>query len=87
MLAIKRQRSIVSGVLCNAITNAPTEYQSSANVKIERRPKRSESQLKASVPMNMPANIAATKLAIPCRSNKLCVVGEKRPSLNSPIAT
>ena len=87
MLAINRQRSIVSGVFCNAMTNAPTEYQSSANVKIERRPKRSESQLKTSVPMNMPANIAATKLANPCRSNKPCVVGEKRPSLNSPIAT
>ena len=33
---------------------APIEYQSSAKVKIERRPKRSDSQLKASVPMNMP---------------------------------
>ena len=53
MLAISRQRSIISGVLCNAMMKAPTEYHSSAKVKIERRPKRSESQLKTSVPMNM----------------------------------
>ena len=67
--------------------NAPTEYQSSAKVKIERRPKRSETQLKTSVPMNRPANSAATKLAKPWRSNRPCVVGVKMPSLNSPIAT
>ena len=66
---------------------APTEYQMSAKVKIERRPKRSDSQLKASVPMNSPANSAATKLAKPCRSNRPCVVGLKMPALNSPSAT
>ena len=55
MLAISRQRSIISGVFCNAMMKAPTEYHSSAKVKMERRPKRSESQLKTSVPMNIPA--------------------------------
>src|SRR5215469_13769608 len=47
---------------------APIEYQSSAKVKIERRPNRSDSQLNASVPMNRPRNKAATKLAKPFRS-------------------
>jgi len=65
---------------------APIEYQSSANVKIERRPNRSDSQLKASVPMNRPKNSAATKLAKPLRSNRPCVVGVKMPALNRPIA-
>ena len=66
---------------------APIEYHSSAKVKIERRPKRSDSQLKASVPMNMPAKPAAMKLAKPWKSNIPCVVGVKMPSLNRPIAT
>ena len=44
---------------------APIEYHSSAKVKIERRPKRSDSQLNTSVPMNRPVNSAATKLAKP----------------------
>ena len=87
MLAISRQRSIVSGVFCKAMMKAPTEYHSSAKVKMDRRPKRSESQLKTSVPINIPAKSAATKLAKPCRSNKPWVVAVKRPSLNSPMAT
>ena len=69
------------------MTSAPIEYQSSAKVKIERRPKRSETQLNASVPMNMPAKPAATKLANPCRSNNPCVVGLNSPALNNPGAT
>ena len=66
---------------------APIEYQSSAKVKIERRPRWSDSQLKASVPTNMPAKPDAIKLAKPCRSNRPDVVGLNKPSLNSPIAT
>ena len=69
------------------MTSAPIEYQSSAKVKIERRPKRSDTQLKASVPMNIPAKPAATKLAKPCRSNNPDVVGLNRPALNIPDAT
>ena len=42
MLAMNRQRSMLSGVCWNAMMNAPIEYQSSAKVKIERRPKRSD---------------------------------------------
>ena len=38
MLAMKRHRSMVSGVFWNAMINAPTEYHSNAKVKIERRP-------------------------------------------------
>jgi len=87
MLATKRQRSMLSGVFWNAMMKAPTEYQSNEKVKIERRPKRSDSQLKAIVPMNSPANSAATKLAKPCRSNNPVVVGLKMPALNSPSAT
>ena len=68
------------------MTNAPIEYQSSAKVKIERRPNRSESRLNASVPMNKPKNNAATKLAKPFRSNSPCVVGVNRFALNRPIA-
>jgi len=49
------------------MTKAPIEYHSSAKVKIERRPNRSDSQLKASVPMKRPRNRAATKLAKPFR--------------------
>ncbi len=87
MLAMNRHRSMVCGVVWNAMISAPAEYQSSAKVKIERRPKRSESQLKASVPMNIPANSEATKLAKPCRSNRPCVVGLNSPALNMPSAT
>ena len=65
---------------------APTEYHNSAKVKIERRPKRSDSQEKAMVPMNRPRNSAATKLAKPCRSNSPAVVGLKMPALNRPMA-
>src|SRR5215470_12122697 len=36
------------------MTKAPIEYHSSTKVKIERRPNRSDSQLKASVPMKRP---------------------------------
>ncbi len=86
MLAMSRHRSMVSGVFWNAITSAPTEYHNSAKVKIERRPKRSDSQEKASVPMKRPRNSAATKLAKPCRSNSPWVVGRNRPDLNSPMA-
>ncbi len=77
---------MVADVDWNAMMKAPTEYHNSAKVKIERRPKRSDSQLKASVPMNRPRNNAATKLAKPCRSNRPCVVGLKMPPLNRPIA-
>ena len=69
------------------MTKAPIEYQSSAKVKIERRPNRSDSQLNASVPMNSPRNKAATKLAKPFRSNRPWVVGVNIPALNRPIAT
>ena len=65
---------------------APTEYHSSAKVKIERRPKRSDSQLNTSVPMNRPVNSAATKLAKPFRSNSPWVVGVKILALNRPMA-
>src|SRR6516225_1973445 len=67
------------------MTKAPIEYQSSAKVKIERRPNRSDSQLKASVPVNRPRKSAATKLAKPFRSNRPCVVGVKMPALNRPV--
>ena len=89
MPAMNRHRSIPSGVVWNAMMKAPTEYQSSAKVKIERRPKRSESQLKASVPTNNPENSAAMKLAKPCGSKMLAVGdgGLKSPVLNNPIAT
>ena len=66
------------------MTSEPSEYHSSAKVKIERRPKRSESQLNAMVPMNRPVNSAAMKLAKPSRSNRPCVVGLNRPPLEQP---
>ena len=43
----------------------PTEYHSREKVKMERRPNRSQIQLKKSEPTNSPAKSAATKLAKP----------------------
>ena len=62
------------------MTKVAIEYQTSAKVKIVRRPKKSESGLSSMVPMNMPRKVAATRLAKPWTSKNPRVVGTMIPA-------
>ena len=53
----------MTGSLCSAMIADDAAYQSSETVKIVRRPNRSATKPNRMVPMNRPANSAATKLA------------------------
>ena len=52
------------------MTKVQAEYQRREKLKMERRPKRSATELKQSVPTKSPAKRAATKLAKPCDSQE-----------------
>src|SRR5215472_17266433 len=79
--AIKRQRTKPTSVDCSAMIRVASEYQTRAKVKIVRRPKKSDSGLSNTVPMNMPAKVAAIRLAKPWTSKKPCVVDAIIPAL------
>ncbi len=82
--AINRQRSISAASRINAITSVAAEYQTSEYVKVAFRPKRSDIQLKISVPKNMPAKPADTKLAKPRSANGDGAAATNSPSRISP---
>ena len=84
--ATKRQKTRPTSVDCSAIIRVASEYQTRAKVKIVRRPKKSDSGLSSIVPMNMPAKVAAIRLAKPWTSKNPCVVGSMIPALKRPGA-
>jgi len=79
-----RQIKMCGAECWKAITTLAAEYHSSEQVKITRRPERSAVKLKSDVPMNNPANVAATKLASPVNPKKDAEVLENIPLRTSP---
>ena len=74
MPAMKRQTLRPSAPVCVAMAAEATAYHSSEMVKMVRRPNRSATKPNTIVPMNSPANSAATKLATPELPNRPGVV-------------
>jgi hypothetical protein len=85
--ATNRQLLRPKAVVWKAITRLAALYQSSDQVNIARRPNRSARKPQAMVPINNPANNAATKLATPVEPNRPGVVGVRIPALTRPGAT
>ena len=84
MAAMKRHRSTISADDWNAMTAVASEYQTSENVKMERRPSRSAMKPNPTQPTHMPANVQNTKKPTPCGSKKPAGVLVKRPPETRP---
>lgn len=82
MLAMKRQMSTPAAVSWNAMIAVQMEYQTSEEMKIARRPKRSATKPKPMQPTNMPAKVQNTKNPIPLIENRLAAL-----LVNIPLAT
>lgn len=76
MPAISRHRLISGAVVCSAMISVAAEYQSSETVKTVRRPYLSARPARKNVPMNKPANDAATNAPSPETPKKDAVVVE-----------
>ena len=84
---ISRHRLRPAASVCSATMMLAAEYQSSDQVKMARRPKRSARKPHRSVPMNRPVNRAAMKLATPVAPNRPRVCAVSTPDLTRLGAT
>ena len=82
MLAMKRHVSTPAAVFWNAMIAVQMEYQTSEEIKIARRPKRSATKPKPMQPTNIPAKVQKTKNPMPLIEKRFAAL-----LVNIPVAT